>query len=387
MKIAIYCQYVLGMGHLFRSLAICRALSGHDVMLVTGGPRLDIALPAHVRHFRLPPLAMDARFSAVQTDDHARSVDDIREERRQKLYRLFESEKPEIFVVELYPFGRKAFRFELDPLLKAIHDRKRPACRVVCSLRDILVEKEDPVAYEKRVLRVLNGYFNLLLVHADPTVIQLQDTFARMPEIQVPVQYTGFIAPEAVTDDRDHIRKKLGLSGESRMIVVAAGGGKVGMPLLEAVVQAYEKMPAVVDTRFYVFTGPFLDQGDFDRLSTYADDRLSVSRFTADYAQYLAAADLSISMAGYNTCMDILASGVPAWVWPFEQNREQRLRAEHLARRGVLQILENADLTPNRLAEKINAVPLRSFSALSIRPAAGIDINGAVRTAAILGPC
>ena len=37
MKIIQYCQHVLGIGHLFRSLEISRALSDHEVILVTGG--------------------------------------------------------------------------------------------------------------------------------------------------------------------------------------------------------------------------------------------------------------------------------------------------------------------------------------------------------------
>ena len=63
-----------------------------------------------------------------------------------------------------------------------------------------------------------------------------------------------------------------------------------------------------------------------------------------------AAADLSVSMGGYNTTMNILASGVPALVWPFGQNREQRLRAERLADLGALRVLEDEDLHPDRLA-------------------------------------
>ena len=56
-----------------------------------------------------------------------------------------------------------------------------------------------------------------------------------------------------------------------------------------------------------------------------------MDRFTNEFLSFLAAADLSISMAGYNTCMNVLAAGVTALVWPFGQNREQRLRGEKLA--------------------------------------------------------
>lgn len=373
------------MGHLFRSLAICRALHRHDVILVTGGPPLDVALPDHVRHVRLPSLAMDVDFAAIRTEGDARSLDDIREERRRKLYCLFEGETPEMLIVELYPFGRKAFRFELDPILQGLKAHRLKPCRVVCSLRDILVEKNDPEAYERRVLRVLNGYFHLLLVHADPKVIRLEDSFAGVHDIKVPVEYTGFIAPEPVTGNRETIRRRLGINPDGCVVVAAAGGGKVGMPLLEAVVRAVGQMKKDDPLIVYVFTGPFLDTDDFNRLSAYADSRVKIARFTADYVQYLAAADLSISMAGYNTCMDILAAGVPAWLWPFEQNREQRLRAEHLTRRGDVRILENKDLVPLRLAESLDAVLRRSPVSRSLKPSdAGMDIDGAARTAVIL---
>jgi NAD(P)-dependent dehydrogenase (short-subunit alcohol dehydrogenase family) len=62
MKIAVYCQYVMGVGHLFRMLEICRALKGHDVLLLTGGPPVDASIPDHVRHLPMTGLKMDAAF-------------------------------------------------------------------------------------------------------------------------------------------------------------------------------------------------------------------------------------------------------------------------------------------------------------------------------------
>ena len=84
-------------------------------------------------------------------------------------------------------------------------------------------------------------------------------------------------------------------------------------------------------------------------------------------------------MGGYNTTMNILASGVPALVWPFPQNREQGLRAGRLAEAGVLQVIDGQDLDPDRLAalmERMLASP---------RPrSAKFDLDGAVNTAAWL---
>jgi predicted glycosyltransferase len=103
---------------------------------------------------------------------------------------------------------------------------------------------------------------------------------------------------------------------------------------------------------------------------------VQVTRFARDFLSYLAAADLSVSMGGYNTTMNILASGTPALVWPFGQNREQRLRASRLANLGVLQVLEDEDLDPDRLAAIMN-----DWMSRSIRPAVNINLNGAANTA------
>ncbi|MGD9413261.1 MAG: glycosyl transferase, partial [Desulfobacterales bacterium] len=62
MKIIFYCQYVWGMGHLFRSLELARAFSEHQVILIAGGREVDVRLPDHVSLVRLPGLYMDEQF-------------------------------------------------------------------------------------------------------------------------------------------------------------------------------------------------------------------------------------------------------------------------------------------------------------------------------------
>ena len=120
MKIAIYCQHVLGIGHFFRTLEICRALAPHPVVLISGGPETPAALPPHVKRVQLPELAMDAAFQNLHASG-ASSVAHARAQRRMLMEQVIEAEKPDLFLIELYPLGRKAFRSELDPLLERIH--------------------------------------------------------------------------------------------------------------------------------------------------------------------------------------------------------------------------------------------------------------------------
>ncbi len=159
MKIVFYCQSVWGMGHLFRSAEFVRALSDHEVFLVAGGQPVDVDWPNHVSLLRLPTLFMDERFTTLIAGDSNRSVEDIQRQRLSMLFELFEVRRPDVFIVELYPFGRTVFGSELEPLLESICSGKFGKVIKVCSLRDILVEKKDPHAYEKTGVKAIEALF------------------------------------------------------------------------------------------------------------------------------------------------------------------------------------------------------------------------------------
>jgi predicted glycosyltransferase len=378
MKIAVYCQHVLGIGHLFRILEIARALAPHEVLLLSGGRDLDLPLPAHVRIHRLPALVSDARFGAWHTAD-GRPVATVLEERRRQLQEIFRRERPDVFLVELYPFGRKAFRGELDPLLAHLAEQA-PACRVVCSLRDILVEKDAQDRHEARAAATLNRWFHLLLVHADPAVVRLEATFGRLAELRVPIRYTGFVAPPRPEGNRADWRRCLGVAPGERLVVAGAGGGKVGAELLQAAADALAHLPPGPPLRLQIFTGPFAAPGLAAALMARDPARIRAQAFSTEWRGWLTAADLSLSMAGYNTCMDLLVTGVPALVWPLDLNREQPLRAELLEARGRLRRLAAADLAPARLAGIMEAAMQRPP-----RPTAPVDLDGASTSAALIG--
>jgi len=377
MKILHYCQYVLGIGHFFRTLEIDRALAEHEIILVTGGSEIDVRLPDHIREFSLPGLHMDREFKNLFAKNRKNPVAQIKKERRQTLFSLYKKESPDVFIVELYPFGRRAFSFEIDPILNGIRYQILKPSRVICSLRDILVDRRKyKASYEAKVVDLLNNYFDALLIHSDPSLLKIDATFSSIEQITIPVVYTGFVTSKPSPNARRHLRKKMGIKKDDKLIVASLGGGKVGRSLLEAVLDAFQLIDPSNNCFLAVFTGPFMEQQDVDRLQKHSSKKISIERFTPDFLSYLAAADLSISMAGYNTCMNILAAKVPALVWPFSQNREQRLRAERLSENGAMKVLNKHDLKPSRLANIIDQVLTQPLI-----PVLDIDLDGANKTA------
>ncbi len=352
MKIACYCQHVLGIGHFHRSLSICEELSlRHDTVMILGGP--EVPLPeTDVRFFHLPGLKMDETFSNLLPCREGADVQQIKEQRQKELFSFLQEYQPDVFLVELYPFGRKAFRFELDPVLQSMKSGALSPCLRLCSLRDILVEKKKREKYENRVLATLNELFDGLLVHSDPAVIPLEQTFSRLHEISIPLHYTGFIARPAAAEIENSIRQQLMLQPAEKLIVASIGGGSVGAELLHAVV---DTAPVLNEQKlhFHLFCGPYSAPQLKASLQQKSGADVTIHSFSKDFPQWLQAADLSISMAGYNTCMNILAAKVPALLYPFAQNREQEMRIAAFSHSAPLAALNKTDLKPENLAKQI----------------------------------
>lgn len=377
MRIVYYCQHVLGVGHFHRSLEICKALArNHETHMILGGPKVELH-DSTIGYFQLPGLEMDKNFQNLRPCDPTLSLEQVKKDRSDQLFSFISSLSPDIFIIELYPFGRKAFRFELDPVLQGIKVGSLPSCLVFCSLRDILVEREDQEKFEKRVLATFNNYFHGLLIHADDELMSLETTFSRASELIPPVRYTGYVTPRSRLMGRQQKRKELGLHPNDRLIVVSIGGGNVGHELLEACLDAFGH----INQKNYflqIFTGPYSENSLLEHLKENTCSRVTITRFTNNFSNWLAAADLSVSMAGYNTCMNVLAEGVPALLYPFNQNSEQRMRAEKLLSHHALHLLAPQELHPTSLAL------LMVTYANSPRFTTTINLSGAANTVQIL---
>lgn len=357
-KVMFYCQHILGMGHFIRSMEIVRRLRDFDVCFLNGGEIIQgFDFPHNVRVVNLPAIKSDEVFRDIQVTKGGETLDEVKTRRTREILSAFDQFNPDLVMIELFPFGRKKFAFELVPLLERIRLRRKRA-KVVCSLRDILVSKSDQNRYEERVCDLINRYFDLVLIHADPQFQKLEETFSRANDLKVEIKYTGYVAQSPSTHPVDISDFGLPSAETNRPFILASiGGGRVGKELLQCAIEASSVLEEILPHRMLIFTGPYLPDEEFLQLQEMAKDRpyVTLQRYTPHLLPYMKKADLSISMAGYNTCMNILTTGVRAIVLPFTggKNNEQTIRAEKLEALRVVTVIRPCELKPNFLAEKI----------------------------------
>lgn len=353
MNILLYVQHLLGIGHVRRAALLAQAMTarGDRVTVAYGGfpvPQVDFGT-AVVK--QLPPARVANADFAPILNANDRPIDaKWKAERAAALLDLYDAVQPDCLVVETFPFGRRAFRFELNPLLDRAHAR-RPRPLIACSVRDILVAKDDP-AKEAAMADTARRWFDLVLVHGDPAIVPFADSFPYADRINDLIVHTGFIAPRRP----ERIAGCVGADGTDE-IIVSVGGGAVGLRLLETACSAAAEMPASwASHRWRLLVGPDIPVADLDRLRQQAPNGVTVERARPDFTAMLSRCALSISQAGYNTVMDVLVAGCRALFVPFAQagESEQTRRAELVAVRGWAQCLPEADLTAASLVRTID---------------------------------
>jgi len=373
-SVLLYVQHLLGIGHVKRSLRVAKALAeeGIEVTLVSGGEPLEEQIGAVFKRVvqLVPVRASDATFKNL-VGPGGRPIDEsLRKARRTALLDAFVSAQPDAVVIEAFPFGRRAFRFELEPLIEAARSRS-PRPLVLCSLRDIVIVSDDPDRHREIADRV-RADFDYVLIHGDPTFIPLEASFPAASEIANRLVYTGYVAEPERTEVADEV------AGMDE-VLVSVGGGAVGSALLSTALEA-RRNGCLATLVWRLFAGPNLSDRSFEILARGLPAGVVLERYRNQFPQMLRRCRVSVSQGGYNTVLDILAAGARAVVVPFasERETEQKLRAERLAARGVLELVPDKELSPARLALAIE----RAVGAQPQR--IPIDTGGAIRTAGLI---
>ncbi len=372
-RVFFFVQHLLGIGHLQRSAQISAAMAarGLEVLLVSGGMPVSGLNHGEAKLLQLPPIkSLDATFARLVDERDEPVGEALWASRRKQLMDTVRRFKPQVVIIESWPFGRRSLRGELGPLVEELHGWE-PRPLVVCSIRDILQIKRKPSRYVETVDWV-ERCFDRILIHGDPSLVSLDASFPQVGSIRHKLHYTGYVRKEFSLQNTNETP---GLNE----VLVSTGGGAVGQRLYRVAFEArgYSSHKDLV-WRFLVGAG--IDQLAVKQLGGQRRSGVIVEPARVEFPDMLRRCAVSISMAGYNTVTDLLASGARSVLVPFtaEGETEQQQRADCLAAHGRVQVVHESDLNPRALAAAVDRALERPV------PEMDIDLNGAARTAELV---
>lgn len=257
---------------------------------------------------------------------------------------------PDLLLIDKKPFGVED---ELAGALEALsRSEKRP--RMVLLLRDILDSPEATVRVWRKnaYYEAIASYYDQVLVVGDPEIFDLKREYAFPPFAAAKISYCGYIAREPARRTRAQVRAELGVAVHEPLLLITPGGGEDGLRLVTTALDGLVGLPESRRPRAHVVCGPEMPAHEREAVEERVRGLTgtTVQVFCDDMMALLAAADVALTMGGYNTVCEVLASRRRAVVVPrTEPGREQYLRAQRMSARGLLRMVEPSTLTPSTL--------------------------------------
>lgn len=359
MRIAIYSQDGFGLGHMQRTCSIAweiYRLREEASILTFSDSQLGqfFSVSPHHDYIKLPSIAKESpgKWKATHL---TMTFPEILHLRKQLLSHVLLNYAPDIFLVDHMPHGAMG---ELLPALEAMK-HSRIHTKVVLGLRDILDSPEVTIERWKveGAFDVIEQYYSRILVFG------MQDVHDVAEHYQIPegerkkIFYCGYVTNLATASNAPLVRARFlaNQPEDARLIVVMAGGGADAYPMMSTLIDAFPKVLEQHKCVAAVVTGPFMPPeliADLNRRA--AELPIYMLESVNDSLSHIAAADLVISMAGYNTSVEILRMQTPAILIPRAgPSLEQRTRARLFSQRRWVDMIDPDDLTPEILAERI----------------------------------
>jgi len=349
-----------------------------NILILTGSPIAGrFSFPEQVDFVRIPGMIK-------KTNDEYRSLS-IRIEAEQALkirtdiiMATAKTFRPDLFIIDKEPLGLKR---EVLPTLKMLK-KKFPGTKNVLGLRDVLDDSKVICKdwKQKRVYYHLEKLYDEIWVYGEKDIYNPVTQY-NMPEVvSEKVKFTGYIPRKEISmEKRSIIRKQFRIFDDDKFILVTTGGGGDGSEVLENFVSLHDKYPESLPFKSVMITGPFMPKAERERLKKRAKRYgIRTLPFHPRLEEVMKAADLVISMGGYNTFCEVLTQGTPALIIPREHPRlEQLIRAERMQQRGLVDFIPWTEVTPAKMREKINSMLSQSDKykkAMAGFPLTGLDI-------------
>lgn len=353
-RLLIYSHDTFGLGNIRRVMNIAtyllKVIPDLSILIITGSPMIHgFRIPRGLDYIKLPCLSRTERegYSAKYL---ATEMSEILQLRSDLILSSTLSFKPDILLIDKKPYGIK---HELKETFDAVKS-SLPATRLVLLLRDILDAPETTTkAWEENgYYEAVRSLYDLVLVLGTPEVFDPCAEYGFPLSVSEKVEFCGYIHPQDVITDRTVIRQRLRLKAKDRMVLVTVGGGEDGYSLLQAYTTALQHLPSGSSIQSLIVTGPEMSEAQRTLVHQCAASNKNVQllEFTDDLISYMNAADLVVSMGGYNTVCEILSLKKRAIIVPrVRPVEEQWIRAERMASMGLLATIHPDSLNPQEL--------------------------------------
>jgi len=355
-NILMYSHDTYGLGHIRRTMAIASHLLGPriNILILTGSPIVGrFTFPEQIDFVRIPGMIKKTNdeYLPLSIKINVQHALDIRKNIITATAKTFQ---PQLFIVDKEPLGLKK---EVLPTLQWLR-RCRPDTRAILGLRDIMDDAETVKKdwQEKKVYQHLENLYSEIWIYGIRDFYDPVREYNISESISRKMHFTGYIPRKIPGKEMvRHFKKEIGLKNDQKLVVVTTGGGGDGYKVMDTYLTMLESYADSESFRSVLITGPFMPKQE--RRDVFKRARklgVRTYHFYRQMEKIFAAADVVVSMGGYNTLCEILGQGTVSLVIPRETPRkEQIIRARAFKRQNLVDYIPWDDFTPELLRKKV----------------------------------
>ena len=258
---------------------------------------------------------------------------------------------PQVLLVDHVPVGIWG---ELLPSLQMLKKRA-DAPTIVLGLRDILDAPEVTRTLWERdgTYEAIRRYYDEIFIYGRKEIFDTGAHYGLEGEFAPKLHYVGYVCEQEPHKSQQEMREELHV--RNRLIVVTGGGGADAFPMMLECMKALQLLAGNSGLEAIFITGPLMEGGQREHLRELAKGcKARVLAHVDDHLSYMNAADLVVTMAGYNSLYQLLRLRKKGLVFPRSgPSAEQRTRARLFAERGLIDVVRPGELSSKRLAEKV----------------------------------
>ena len=344
-----------GLGHLRRNSTIASILAHQvpdsSVLMLIGCPSGAVfKLPTGVDFIKLPSVIK--RDTGVWLPLRLRiGLEKTKALRVATIHEAVRVFQPQVFLVDHVAVGVWG---ELLPSLEMLKKRG-DAPTIVLGLRDILDAPEVTRTLWERdgTYEAIRRYYDEIFIYGHKEIFDTAAHYGLDGEFAPKLRYVGYVCEPEPYKSQGEMRSELQV--ENKLLLVTGGGGADAFPMMLGCMKALKLLGAKSGLEAIFITGPLMEGGQREHLCEIAKGlKVRVLVHVDDPLSYMNAADLVITMAGYNSLYQVLRLRKKGLVIPRSgPSAEQRTRARLFAERGLVDIVQPEEFSPRRIADQL----------------------------------
>lgn len=316
----------VGIGHASRDLALAELLEtmGYEIAFASYGAGLHYLEKNNYKPYNLPPMNFHQKNGVLDVEESVKQSKDIPFTFIKSMYResrIIKKVKPDLIITDSHYSSPITAKFLNVPCFIITNDLTFGFSQNTHMSSIKYFEK----SIRKFIIEISKST-NKILIPDIPDSIEIPLELKDKTEFIGPLLHKN---PEEI-DSKENLRKKYGINSDDKVLLVTIGGSDFGKELISNICDIAEDI--LVD-KIFIFTGLEIKPDSFKIL--HNNKKVIIKQFTYNLIEWMKLSDLTISLAGHTTSMELISIKKPNIMIPITNHIEQERNLKRMMKYNI----------------------------------------------------